>query len=537
MSFATAASIPLSFAIAYHTLVGLARLQEGESVLIHSGAGGVGQAAIQIARARGADIYTTVCSGEKQRLLARLYGIPFNRIIVGRGASFKRQLDCVTDGVDVVLSSLSGDSLRRSLACLRPFGRLIDISTADRKSPETLPNLLLMTKNITYSSFDLSLALERSSSLVEALMASVEQMLVTSQIRAPGPISRFPASSVEDAFQCVQGGKIGGKVVVEMNEGELLSVVPSTAPSCRFYGDASYVIVGGFGGLGKSTTRWMIDRGAKYLILLMDDFHTAVRPNFAGSWNLHRALPRDLDFFIMLASAGGILGTRGQSNYASGNTYQDALARYRVSRGQKAISLDLGLVVGVGFAAENRESLQQLHKLGYRGIREKEYLAMLGYLCDSNLAIPQDPSKSQLITGLEIPEYLRSSTVDSREQQSAREWMRWVPRPLFRYLALLVGYNMSRSKDAPVIAHQADLAFQKKFIAALDGASPSTVAGVVASALKDKMASILRISKEDIETEKPVHTYGIDSLFAVELRYWISKEFRSDLSVFEIMGE
>ncbi|KAL4867780.1 polyketide synthase [Aspergillus spectabilis] len=219
-----------------------------------------------------------------------------------------------------------------------------------------------------------------------------------------------------------------------MHEDDIISVVWSPHATYNLREHASYVIVGGFRGLGKSTTRWMVQRGAKNLILLgrsgakdkesldfldklresnvtvaalpcditsyetltsvfeicaktmppvrgciqgtmvlkddlfenmpVEAYHATVQPKATGSWNLH-LLPGTLDFFILLSSGSGITGTRGLSNYASGNTYQDALACYRVSRGQKATALDLGLVLGIGFAAESRESLVSVTKLGF----------------------------------------------------------------------------------------------------------------------------------------------------------------------------
>lgn len=100
-----------------------------------------------------------------------------------------------------------------------------------------------------------------------------------------------------------------------------------------------------------------------------EDFQAAIHPKVQGSWNLHLQLPRDIDFYILLSSAGGVIGTRGQSNYAAGNTYQDALAQYRVSRGLKCCALDLGMVLAVGFAAE----MSILEMLGNTS------LAALGY--------------------------------------------------------------------------------------------------------------------------------------------------------------
>lgn len=88
--------------------------------------------------------------------------------------------------------------------------------------------------------------------------------------------------------------------------------------------------------------------------MTLEDFNAGLRPKVQGSWNLHVNLPKGMDFFIMLSSVTGVLGSRSQSNYGAGNTYEDALAKYRGSRGEKEVALDLGILMGAGFVAENR---------------------------------------------------------------------------------------------------------------------------------------------------------------------------------------
>ena len=83
-----------------------------------------------------------------------------------------------------------------------------------------------------------------------------------------------------------------------------------------------------------------------------EDFEAALKPKVQGSWSLHSHPPKSLDFFVFFSSLNGILGSRGQSNYGAGNTYEDALAKYRISHGEKAVSLDIGLIISFGFVAE-----------------------------------------------------------------------------------------------------------------------------------------------------------------------------------------
>lgn len=126
MNFEEASSIPITHATAYHSLVNLARLRKGQSILIHAAAGGVGQAAIQLAKYLGLVIYATVGSEDKRRLLVDEYSMPDASIFYSRDASFVKGLERVTKGrgVDCILNSLSGELLRASWGCLAPFGKL-----------------------------------------------------------------------------------------------------------------------------------------------------------------------------------------------------------------------------------------------------------------------------------------------------------------------------------------------------------------------------------------------------------------------------
>lgn len=271
----------------------------------------------------------------------------------------------------------------------------------------------------------------------------------------------------------------------------------------------------------------------------LEDYNAVIKPKAHGSWNLHQHLPADMDFFILLSSAGGILGTRGQSNYASGNTYQDALAHYRVARGQKCMSLDLGLVLSVGFAAEKTDIIDSLKQLGYTGIREAEFLAMLDYLCDPALPLPPSPLQSQIVTGLQLPKALKSTGMDSRD--GGLYWARWAHRPLFRNLVHMNGSLASAGRKG---ASSSDLASSSNdasdapdYDALFQAAdSPATAGRHVVQGLRRKLSKMLCVAEADVDAAKPMYAFGVDSLVAVEVRYWLAKTFRADLSIFEIMG-
>lgn len=234
-----------------------------------------------------------------------------------------------------------------------------------------------------------------------------------------------------------------------------------------------------------------------------------------GSWNLHTLLPRDLDFFIMLSSASGIVGLRGQANYAAGNTYMDALARYRVARGERAASLDLGAMTDDGLLAENTELLNRVLAYGaLNPISRAECFATLDYYCDPALSV-LTPRHSQPIIGLGT---------------GAGPGLDGIALSRQAILCHLHNHDDGLLSDA---ATEERIDFKKLFTAAT---SLPDAAAAVSEALIKKLSKTLAALRSDIEMHRPLAAYGVDSLLAVELRSWIAKEFLADVAVFEISG-
>jgi NADPH:quinone reductase-like Zn-dependent oxidoreductase len=151
MAFESAATIPVAFLTAYYSLVSLAQLKRGEWVLIHGGAGAVGMAAIQIALARGAKVIATAGSRAK-RGLVRSLGV--RHVLDSRSTAFVEEIRALTGaGVDVVLNSLAGEAMERSIACLRPFGRFVELGKRDYVT-NTHIGLRPFRKNLSYFGVD-----------------------------------------------------------------------------------------------------------------------------------------------------------------------------------------------------------------------------------------------------------------------------------------------------------------------------------------------------------------------------------------------
>jgi hypothetical protein len=249
-----------------------------------------------------------------------------------------------------------------------------------------------------------------------------------------------------------------------------------------------------------------------------EHFHAALMPKVQGTWNLHNILPSGMDFFILLSSTGGVFGSRGQSNYAAASTYQDAFARHRTEQGEKCISLDLGLMLAVGFAAERQDITDSLRRAGYEGIHEAEFHAMLDDVCDPNLPI-QAPDNTQIITGIATPESLAARGLDE---------IFWMTKPIFKGLRQM-------DREFKTLRTQRDRGTDYRYL--LEQAQSQKAAGqIIADALRNKLSVALSMPSADIEVEKPTYAYGVDSLVAVEIRYWFLKEFNAHVTVFEIIG-
>ncbi|KAF3919106.1 hypothetical protein ABW21_db0206002 [Orbilia brochopaga] len=268
LSFAEAASIPVNFATAWHALRYVARLEAGEKVLIHSGAGGTGQAAIQIAQYLGATVFTTVSTQEKRDLLTARYNIPPSHIFSSRNTDFVDGIMSMVGGVDVVLNSLSGDVLFGSWECILPFGRFVEIGKKDIQSHGKLP-MAQFEKNISFSAVDLGHMHEKRPEYVARMVDEVIALFQASGgLRTVSELTRFSVSEVVEAFRLIGSGKTTGKIVIEMTPESKVPAVLALPQLTTLSPDASYVIAGGLGGLGRVAARWMAERGAKNLILL-----------------------------------------------------------------------------------------------------------------------------------------------------------------------------------------------------------------------------------------------------------------------------
>ena len=225
MSFAVAASLPLIYVTCYYSLINAAHLSKGESILIHAAAGGVGQAAIQMAKMIGAEIFVTVGTEEKKKHLIYTYGIPEDHIFNSRDASFASRIEEATGGrgVDVVLNSLAGELLLETWRCIAPFGRFIEIGKRDIDLNGRL-EMSPFSRNVTFSSVDVTVIFRQNQKLAGDIFSKAMNLVFDGHVHEVSPLSVQPWSKMEDTFRLMQAGKHMGKLILEPRAGDLVPV-------------------------------------------------------------------------------------------------------------------------------------------------------------------------------------------------------------------------------------------------------------------------------------------------------------------------
>ncbi|KAI1100340.1 putative polyketide synthase [Jackrogersella minutella] len=591
--FNEAASVPLVYSTAYYALTKAGNLQKGETVLVHSAAGGFGQASVALAQHLGAEVFATVSSREKKQLLMDTYNVPEDHIFNSRDTSFSQAVMRRTNGrgVDVLLNSLAGDALRESWHCIARFGRFVELGQKDIVGNTGL-DMAPFIKNVSFHSVNLIDLMDHDVPTTARVFRDVMDLIRAGTVKPVTPITSMPFSRIEEAFRMMQSGKHVGKLVLEAVDDDIVQAIPAGPAPVRFHPDATYVIAGSTSGLGKSIAHLMAESGAKHILLLSrsgatkasvrdllsrlarkgvkadawacdvsdesqllkcldrcksenwptirgviqgamvlrdgiyqnmsaDQFLAATRSKVQGSFNLHNYLPSDLDFFVMLSSISGIGGSRGQGNYCAGNTYQDALAHHRRRIGLKACTIDVGMILGVGFLAEEttgdrvHENMQSWIVLG---VREHEFIGILqAAITGESMNSARVPP--QLMTGLGTGGMLlHGATQDPYYFSDSK----------FAHLGTVDTYQLAKETHDDTMQLRVQISQAETADQATD---------IVADALAKKLAKSMMIAVEDIDVTRPVSSYGVDSLLAVELRAWIYSEIQADISVFDLLSK
>ncbi|MEL6813253.1 MAG: aminotransferase class I/II-fold pyridoxal phosphate-dependent enzyme [Cyanobacteria bacterium J06598_3] len=412
MSFAEAATVPTTFLTAYYGLVHCAQLKAGDRILIHSAAGGVGQAAVQIAQHIGAEIFATA-SQPKWSFLKSL-GIP--HIMNSRTLDFASEIQTTTagKGVDVIFNSLNGDFISKSVEVLAPQGRFVEIGKIGIWDTEKMH---ATRPDISYYPFDLLQVSQANPQLIVTLLNKLIAQF-TARTLTPLPKTVFPITAAPDAFRYMAQARHIGKVVLTL---------PPIAPQQSLIDPAAtYLITGGLGALGLHLAKWLTSQGAKNLLLIgrsapsptaqqtltqlkeqdisvtviqadisdrttlktaltpyisgaersrsplkgifhlagtlkdslltnqtWENFATVMQPKITGAWNLHTLTQScPLDHFICFSSIVSLMGSLGQTNYAAANAFLDGLMHHRQALGLPGLSLNWGPWANVGMVAQ-----------------------------------------------------------------------------------------------------------------------------------------------------------------------------------------
>ncbi|KAI0204850.1 reducing type I polyketide synthase 10 [Astrocystis sublimbata] len=268
-----AATLAVPYATAIYALHHRANLRSGESVLIHSGAGGVGIAAIQIAKLAGAQIFTTVSTEEKRKYLVDNVGIEPQNIFSSRDTSFHEDVLKATGGrgVDVVLNSLTGDQLHATWKCTANFGRFIEIGKLDLSTAGRL-EMDQFLKNTTFTAFDLSYLYnstdDRMHQTWRDLLAQTMGLYREGKIRAIEPLQVFDVSEATAAFRSFSSRARLGRVAINLQKLDVKIRVQRLRHETVFSREKSYIMIGCLGGLGRTVSRWMVQRGARKFVFL-----------------------------------------------------------------------------------------------------------------------------------------------------------------------------------------------------------------------------------------------------------------------------
>jgi NADPH:quinone reductase-like Zn-dependent oxidoreductase len=265
LTFEQAAGIPVAYLTAYHALIEIARMSRGDRVLIHSASGGVGLAAVALARMVGAQIFATAGSEEKRR---RLQDMGIHHVMDSRTAEFADRILEATEGlgVDIVLNSLTGPLLLRSIDVLARHGRFVELGKTAVYGGERI-RMASFGNNQSYSIVDLDRLLADKPDYCGRMLSTVFALIEHEEL-AVLPTRTFGGAEAAQAFRSMTLPAHTGKVVLDMSRVEPADVAPAGDVASLLDSEASYLVTGGTSGAGLATAEWLASRGAQHLVLL-----------------------------------------------------------------------------------------------------------------------------------------------------------------------------------------------------------------------------------------------------------------------------
>ncbi|RAH58516.1 polyketide synthase [Aspergillus piperis CBS 112811] len=593
-----AATMPLVYMTAVYAFEHITRVRSGQKILIQSATGGLGLAAIQVARSKGAAIYATAGTPDKVQFLIDHMGIPASQIFSSRDLTSLQHASQQHGGFDVILSNAQGDMLYESVKALAPLGHLIDVGRMD-----------LFQKSAGFTSFDFGLVVERDPVLGAELMQSVD-----AHFRAD--IGHLD----QTLLQFSQGTHIGKRVITYQDPSTVLRTLPtSSAPPARFDPAARYILVGGLSDLGRSIVRWMSSRGARdmevwsrrgannlapeaerlitelatqdirvqpiacdvanrdavmysmkaahanperpvrgvlhFAVSYQDipfdkmteyKFHQGMAAKVFGVRHLHEAtISIPLDFFAKTSSLGTMYAFPTQGTYLAANNYLDYFGRYRRRLGLPATTVALGFINDLGPLTNDPVTVKLFARAKGQSMTGAQVVRMLEPAFVNNhpnaewLGHNDDPlSASHIVTGID-PAVLAKMARSSSASIASSPTPRWHQDPrvslMLRAVEDASSLSNSDTNDSDT-SRTAQYKWQLKAggKSSEKGAETQTIEPVT-EAIRANVASLLFVDVGSVNPEKTVAEHGIDSLMAAEFRNWFQGAFGKGVSMLELM--
>lgn len=259
--------------------------------------------------------------------------------------------------------------------------------------------------------------------------------------------------------------------------------------------------------------------------MTFEDWTTVVQPKVQGTWNLHKVLPSDLDFFILFSSYSAIVGQLGQANYAAANTFMDAFAQYRHQLGQTGSVIDVGVMGDVGFVSQNLQIQDRIEKTGMQVLREQHLLDALAMAWDRSKPLPAQSLRNE--GSYEFPSQLLIGLMTTTPISSPYNRVAWK-----RDVRMAIYHNMDRSTAASTTKSPKKASLKGLLAASFSEEDKSTI---IAKAIAGALADFLIKDQQTIPIDQPVGNLGLDSLIAMEVRTWIRQQTGVDTSVFTIV--
>ncbi|MCA9215035.1 MAG: SDR family NAD(P)-dependent oxidoreductase, partial [Planctomycetales bacterium] len=568
LSFEEAATIPVAFLTAEYALSELGRMLDGERVLIHSASGGVGLAAVQLAKNAGAEVFATAGTDEKRDFLCDL-GV--QHVMHSRSLGFVDDVMRATggEGVDLILNSLPGDAIEKGLEILSEYGRFLEIGKRDIYK-DTQVGLYPFRNNLSFFAIDLDRVMRQRPQILGRLLKKIVIELEEGTLQ-PIKHTVYDCNEIGDAFRFMQKGQHVGKIVISMAS-RPDRILPGKLQPTTFKANASYLITGGFGGFGLALAKWLVDRGVKNLVLLgrrgahtldakaaVSELESAganvtvvkadvtdydglaaalqqirvslppLRGVFHAAMILEDALLTNLDDDLMWrVLKPKVNGTWNLHQL----TQQDHLDHFMLF---SSLSSVFGHAGQGNYAAANAFLDGMAH---YRRANNQPCLTVnwghvgeVGYLAERNEL--SERLERQGVMSFTIDEAMQclDEAIHTRAIQVSVmrvEWERWTG----------LGVN---GKISPRFVHLMpdksgdESGFGLSAREQIQSASIDERPTIVAGLLQDKIVSVLGVDPVQMDLTTPLLDFGLDSLMAVELRNWMETEFKISVPIVELM--